>query len=118
MPRRRGFLGRLIESVERILTPARREPEPPEYPSREPPPQPGRRSGYRLIFDREIPRSTTRRVSRETGYSRNEQFQLHVELFTATYMSELEPEERDEAWESYLESFVMNRRTHREFFSD
>lgn len=123
MPRGRGFFGRIRDTVRRIIAPTRpvQPPprEPPPIPPREPPPPPtGRTSPFRATFDSEVSRQTTRDVTRRTGYSRNEQYQLHYELFLSTYLTELPEDEQLEAWDGYLDSFVKNTRPHGEWFRE
>lgn len=114
MARDGGFFGRLGRAIARIISPSRRPqppPEPPQAPT-------GRGSPFREIFDDDVSRRITREVSGKTGYSRNEQYQLHIELFFSTYMTELPQDEQLEAWEGYLKSFVTNTRPHSDWFGE
>jgi hypothetical protein len=121
MARGTSFFRNPVKWITKKLVPPAPPPrQPPRRPPRgpEPPEPPGRGpdSFYRDLWDADVPRRKTRAIQRETGYSRREQLQLHVELFLSTNMTELERDEQEEAWSDYLASFVTNRRPHREWF--
>ena len=118
MPRRRGFFRRLIDAIRPAPARPPAPPQPPQPPEREPPAPTGTSTPFRAIWDHDVSRSVTRQVSRETGYSRNEQFQLHQELFASMYLMELDPAERNQAWHDYLRAFVTNEQRHDWFFRE
>jgi len=124
MPRGVSFFRHPIRWLEDKLTP-RRPPKPPPEPPRPPPGRPGLAPPgggpgdfYRRIWDTEVSRSETREVRHRTGYSRNEQLQLHTELFLSTGMTELDRDEQEQAWQDYLDSFVTGRSTHADWFNE
>ena len=111
---RRGFFGRIadfvqhpIREIQRILeTPPEREEQPPEERQRGAPT--GRGRAQRRYWDSEVPRPTIRRIQEETGYSRNELFMAHQELFYSLPGMVDEPlEERHRLWELYVREMVI-----------
>lgn len=118
-------VGRLVKRVvppapgpvappEEPREPPRRPPEPPREPPRQPPREPpeapigpGGGNPWRSAWNAEVPRKQQNRISSDTGYSRNEIFQHHVELFLS--IGGIAEEPRDEQlrlWSLYLESLV------------
>jgi len=87
------------------------EPPPPPPDFFPPPPSepPGGENWLRADWQAEVSQSRTRAIRQRTGYSRQEQFQFQIETFY--YVAEIwVPEENHrEAWQDYLNIFVMNR---------
>lgn len=120
MARARFFRNPLKWLTEKLAPPP---PEPPREPPRPPveysepesgPPQ----NFYRQIWNQEVSRSHTRRVADRTGYSRQEQFQLHVELFLSMFFADMPRDEQETGWHDYLDTFVTGQTRHATFFEE
>lgn len=123
----RGFLrsiatGHPIRAVGELFRP---EPSPPPLPPTPPPPrEPGEFGGggggiWRGPF-REIWRDTVTEADRyditsRSGYSENEEFQLHFEILHGLD-PEADPDELEEMWQDYLLAFVSDGMAHDTFF--
>lgn len=93
---------------------ARQAAPPPTVPPREPPLPPSRRGGggnpFREAFDGTVPRRQIRRIQDDTGFSRNEIFQHHAELFySLPGITEEDRGEQLRLWQVYLDHMVVSR---------
>jgi hypothetical protein len=118
---RRGLFGRTLNWLSGHL-PGRPEApsQPPREPPRQPPPPPGReppeRTGgggesdpFRREWNADVPRSTITRIQDATGYSRNEIFQAHYELFVSLPgVVEDDRQEQLRLWDIYINSLVVD----------
>lgn len=86
---------------------------PPTVPPREPPPPPRRGGGgnpFLTAFNGTVTGRQIRRIQDDTGFSRNEIFQHHVELFYS--LPGIDEENRGEQlrlWQVYLDHMVVSR---------
>lgn len=85
---------------------------PPTVPPRPPPPSSGGGGGgnpFRSAFNGTVPRRQIRRISDETGFSANEIFQRHVELFySLPGITEEDRGEQLRLWQVYLDHMVVS----------
>lgn len=113
---RRGLFGRALDWLTGSGRPATAR-QPPQESSRtseppEPPREPPRQSGgsgdtFRDVFNDDVPRALRQRISDDTGYSANEVFQAHYELFASLPgVQEDDREEQLRLWDIYLEHMV------------
>lgn len=86
--------------------PPRRPPRPPQPPS-EPPY--GDDDWMRNDWNSEVSRYRTRQLGAESGYSRNEQFELHQRAFYGVAEIWIDEDDQQEAWQDYLDTFVNRR---------
>ena len=122
---REGFFRRTFQGIKNLIfRPEPPRPEPPRQPPPSPPRPPGGPSGggpgiwtgpYRETWQDFTTERDIADIQERTGYSENEIFQAHFEVFLA-----LNPEgDRDELremWEDYIMAFVSDGMTHDTFF--
>lgn len=123
---RGGFFRRIVSGIENIFRREPSRPFPPAPPPQPPPPPPGGGGGggggiyrgpYRESWENNVNDSQVADIQERTGYSENEIFQAHFEVF-AMLNPEGDDDEQLQMWDDYLAAFVNGETTHDAFFEE